>query len=251
MKLEQIWRYPFKGFGGELIDSISLSANALLPGDRQFAITTGHPKSHAQLDKGWLAKRHFIQQAKCPQLARYHLYYHPETKVITLFQQEQEILRAAETEYGKICDWLFQEMPDAFIEKPKLVSLSDGGYTDTSAPWISLCTTASLQAFADATGTSPDIRRFRLNMLIDADTPFDEFSWAGKFLKIGDVVLEIIEPVGRCNAINTNQDTGEVENDFFAQMPILFDHTDLGVFARIITGGQIKAGDKTALCNSL
>ena len=251
MRLNQIWRYPVKGFAGETLSSTSLSTLGLIPGDRKFAITTGHSKSHALLNEGWLAKRHFIQQSTHPALACYRLDFDPETKRVTLFYHQQEILTAEQADYGQICDWLYHQLKPAFKDKPKLVHLEKGGYTDTAAPWISLCTTASLNAFAQATNTQADMRRFRLNLLIKSDQAFEEFSWVGKILHIGDVELEIIEPVGRCSAINAHQDTGEIEADFLSQMPELFGHTDLGVFARVIQPGKINSGDKVVLGHSL
>ena len=251
MKLEQIWRYPFKGFAGLQSEHIALRTRQILPGDRQFAITTGHPKTHAQLDTGWLAKRHFIQQANLPALARFRLDHNPDTRHITLYEQDREVIEAGAGEYGLICDWLYEKLPEAFVERPRLVQLGNGGYTDTAAPWISLGTTASLNHFAEKTNTVPDMRRFRLNLLIDAEIAFTEFSWAGHILHIGEAQLEIIEPVGRCSAINANQDTGGIDADFLSAMPDLFNHTDLGVFASVIHPGEIRNGDKVVLGNRL
>ena len=252
MYVDQLWRFPFKGFAGHITDEIALQPDSLFPGDRQFAISTGHPASNDRLSEGWLGKRHFIQQSMVPALAAYQLDYDATRAEFSLARSGEHLLFAPHDKRHLITHRLATDIPDAFSGTPQMVELGTGGYTDTAAPWITLCTTASLEAFADATGTRPDNRRFRLNLVIAHDVPFDEFSWAGKTLLAGDSVeIEIIEPVGRCSAINVNPDTAEIEADYLASMPRLFDHTDLGMFARIRCGGTLNTGDAIRLGNSL
>ncbi|MGB2140999.1 MAG: MOSC domain-containing protein [Candidatus Puniceispirillaceae bacterium] len=252
MYVDQLWRFPFKGFAGHKTNSIALQPHSLFPGDRQFAISTGHPASNDRLSEGWLAKRHFIQQSMVPALAAYQLDYHAGKSEFSLAREGEHLLSVPHDKRHLITDRLAADLPEAFSGTPQMVELGTGGYTDTAAPWISLCTTASLEAFADATGTLPDNRRFRLNLVIAHDMPFDEFSWAGKMLEIGESIeIEIIEPVGRCSAINVHPDKAEIEADYLASMPRLFDHTDLGMFARINRGGTLKTGDIVRLCDSL
>lgn len=252
MRLEQIWRFPFKGFSGQQANTMAVEANRLLPGDRQFAISTGHPASNEKLSSGWCAKRHFIQQSMVPELAGYQLEYTPETAEFSLYKSGKHLITAPHNGRHLITQTLATEIPRAFSGTPQLVELGDGGYTDTAAPWISLCSTASLTAFASATHTVPDNRRFRLNLVIEHDTPFDEFSWAGHSIMIGDHVrIEIIEPVGRCSAINVHPDNAQIDADHLARMPILFGHSDLGMFARILEGGIINKGDEVRLGNRL
>jgi len=252
MRVDQIWRFPFKGFSGQQAGNIALQANSLFPGDRQFAISTGHPASNEKLSSGWLAKRHFIQQSMVPELAAYQLQHDPAQQRFALSKSGTLLVEAAHTERHLITQRLASDIPHAFSGTPQMVELGNGGYTDTAASWISLCSTASLDAFAQATNTTPDNRRFRLNLVIAHDTEFEEFSWAGKIITIGNAVaLEIIEPVGRCSAINVHPDNAMIDADHLANMPRLFGHTDLGMFARIIRGGTIHTGDMVSLRNSL
>ena len=70
--LAEIWRFPVKGFVGERLEEIEAFENSLLPHDRAFALTTGHPFTHEKLAEGWLAKRHFMQllrEQRCAELA--------------------------------------------------------------------------------------------------------------------------------------------------------------------------------------
>ena len=70
--LAELWRFPVKGFVGERLEKIEAVENSLLPHDRAFALTTGHPLTHEKLGEGWLAKRHFMQllrEQRCAELA--------------------------------------------------------------------------------------------------------------------------------------------------------------------------------------
>ena len=68
-RLAEIWQYPFKGFPGQRFASVEVLPDQLLPADRRFAVSNGHPVSHEKLNEGWLSKRHFIQLLSEPRLA--------------------------------------------------------------------------------------------------------------------------------------------------------------------------------------
>ena len=77
----------------------------------------------------------------------------------------------------------FDQLLDGQLRGPtKMVCLDEGAFTDTQAPLISLGGSASLAGFADLTGTRPDSRRFRLNIIFETTTPFEEASLIGKTL---------------------------------------------------------------------
>ena len=142
---------------------------------------------------------------------------------------------------------LYDFMPDAFTSQPILSQLAQGGYSDTAAPWITIGGSASLAAFARLTGTETSASRFRLNLILSTDTEFIEHGWAGKIITIGNVHLEIIEPVGRCGAISVNPQTCKRERDYLPEMEQAWGHTELGMFARIYIGGVLRCGDILAI----
>jgi uncharacterized protein YcbX len=125
--------------------------------------------------------------------------------------------------------------------------IDNGAYTDQSAPLISIGGSASLAAFAAATNTTPDARRFRLNIMLATDTAFIENQWCGAKLHIGDAVIEIIDHVGRCAAINVDPATATRETDYLAIMRHSFGHSHLGVFGRVIKKGEICTGDSVSV----
>ena len=83
-RLTEIWQYPFKGFPGQRYTHVDATPDQLLPIDRCFAVSNGHPVSHYKLDQGWLSKRHFIQLLSEPRLAGLALTYDDEKDLIHL-----------------------------------------------------------------------------------------------------------------------------------------------------------------------
>lgn len=242
MFLDEIWRFPVKGFAGEQLQQIDANAGQLLPHDREYALTTGHPKSHERLAEGWLPKRHFLQLLNEARLAGLEIRFDSSRQTLSLFENGQIVASAPANDRAALSQALYERMPEAFSQPPVLSRLDAGGYSDTAAPWISLGGSASLREFASLTGTQTAARRFRLNLIISTDTPFIEQSWAGRTLVIGEVELELIEPVGRCGAISVNPDSCVRERDYLPEMEQAWGHTDLGMFARICKGGLLQQG---------
>ena len=250
MFLDQIWRFPVKGFVGEQLQQIEAIAGQLLPHDREYALTTGHPKSHQKLATGWLPKRHFVQLLTEARLAGLEIRFDSLRQSLSLFENGHKLATASADDGAVISQALYNRMPEAFSQPPILSRLEYGGYSDTAAPWISLGGSASIDAFASLTGTHPAASRFRLNLVICTDTPFIEQSWAGRTLTIGDVELEVIEPVGRCGAISVNPQTAMRERDYLPEMEQAWGHTDLGMFARICKGGSLQRGAPVKIKNN-
>jgi uncharacterized protein YcbX len=122
--------------------------------------------------------------------------------------------------------------------------INQGAYTDTKAPWISLGGTASVTHVAETMGHRPDSRRYRLNIMLETETPFEEADLIGHKIALGDAVLQVVAPVGRCAAIDVDPKDGVRGPHLLPRMKNAFGHTDLGIFADIIEGGTIAPGDR-------
>ena len=236
-----------KDFRASVLLALKFFLTSFLPADRRFAVSNGHPVSHEKLNEGWLSKRHFIQLLSEPRLAGLRLTYDESNDRIQLSDKTGAVLSTAAYEAGLVMEKLHALLPDRFPQTPRLCRLFEGGYTDTQAPWITLGGTASLEDFSHFTHKSVDNRRFRLNLIIETQTPFEEFDWAGKHICIGDVEFEIIEPVGRCAAINVDPGTAGASQDYLQTMRQIYGHTNLGMFARIVKKGTLIQGAEMRL----
>ena len=105
-RLAEIWQYPFKGFPGQRFASVEVLPDQLLPADRRFAVSNGHPVSHEKLNEGWLSKRHFIQLLSEPRLAGLTLTYDEANDRIQLSDKTGTVLSTATHEAGQVMDKL-------------------------------------------------------------------------------------------------------------------------------------------------
>ena len=88
------------------------------------------------------------------------------------------------------------------------MQMKDQAYSDQSNALISIASNASLNTFADATGTAPSNRRFRINIITDADNAFAEADLIGQTFQCGKALMVAQKLVGRCAAINVDPTTG-------------------------------------------
>jgi hypothetical protein len=93
-----------------------------------------------------------------------------------------------------------------------------------------------------------DIRRFRMNLELEQTRPYEEDSWDGRLVAIGEAVVRIAGQVPRCRVTTRDPDTGE--RDFPTLKVItsyrpLIDGTGIpfGMYARVETPGVARVGD--------
>ena len=66
----------------------------------------------------------------------------------------------------------------------------------------------------------------------------------GRKLRIGDCVeVKIVKRIVRCAATNVDPVTGARDLDIPNTLMKTFDHADCGVYAEVLVGGTIAAGD--------
>jgi uncharacterized protein YcbX len=80
-------------------------------------------------------------------------------------------------------------------------------------------------------------------MIFETQTPFEEAKLIGKTLAMGTARLRVIEPVGRCAAIDVDPHTAIRGPHYLPLMRQKLGHSDLGIFAEVITSGLVAEGD--------
>jgi uncharacterized protein YcbX len=247
MHIQALWQFPMKGVGGSTLGQTHLAVDQPIAGDRRYALSAGSAKAAHAGDNQWLKKAHFLQLMTTEKLAALSCRQDGDTVIIE--QSAKPVFDGNLTEpdararcQSFITDLL--QLPD--LSAVRIHVIYNGAYTDQSAPLISIGGSASVAAFAAATNTTPDARRFRLNMILATETAFIENQWCGARLRIGDAVIEIVDHVGRCAAINVDPATATRESDYLAIMRHSFGHSHLGVFGRVVKKGAIGIGDSVS-----
>ena len=248
MQIESLWQYPIKGVGGNSISRINLLADHTLPGDRRYALSAGSLKA-AQADDGvWLQKAHFLQLMRTEALAALNCQLDGDR--VTIYAAGTKGFEgnfAIPDDRTRCLNFIanFLQLPDPAMLR--IHQIDKGAFTDQPEPLISIGGTASLAAFAAATHTETDVRRFRLNIMVATTTAFTENQWGGAKLKIGEAVVKIMDDVERCAAINVDPASAIRQPDHLAIMRQAFGHSYLGVFGRVIKSGIVQCGDKVSV----
>ena len=241
--IHSIHIFPIKGMQGFSQEKCLLQENKLLENDRRYALTQTAKVSNLT---SWLPKSHFEQLVNQPSLAKIRLQLVKINPLVVRINNQDEAFDLTCLDRRQIFVKTVEKLskPAKYISF-NLVESMKGGLSDTRDQWVSIGGTASANKLIETFKLDRSIFRFRLNIWIKTEFPFEEFSWRGRIGKIGDVELEFLSPVGRCNAINLSAETGESTDKLLPQeMRAKFGHSNLGIFARVIKTGKVAVNDK-------
>ena len=123
-------------------------------------------------------------------------------------------------------------------------------YQDNEAGQVTLHSRESLAAVGVAIGDANfNELRFRHNIVIDGVAAWEEQSWVGGRLRVGEVAFETVVPKVRCLATHANPLTGERDLQVMQLLMKMFAQREptFGVGMLSEAGGEIKVGDTVAL----
>ena len=250
MRILELWRFPIKGFGSSQVRTATLATDGYFPYDRYFAISTGGQKIATARTGAWFPKAHFLQLMSHTALAEYNCRYLTDgaKPVLELFHHGRLCISINPDSYDdrrQLEDFIFSNFGSHLRGQPRLMQMKDQAYSDQPTAFVSIASNASLDTFADATGTAPSNCRFRINIIIDADKAFTEADMIGQTFHCGKALMVVQKPMGRCAAINVDPKTARrSDQDYVQLMREKFGHSNLGVFAKVIKGGEVKIGDE-------
>lgn len=238
--VQQICRYPVKGLNAEMLDSVVLTPGQGLPEDRRFGIAYG---------LGTGAKRGFFDLVQEERLAQLRVAYDPGAPAITLSRQGRQVVTAnPRDQTGRM---LLNQFFAGFLigssrGTPSFQEVDDTTRGDLLPNPISLINLASIRDFERVARQPVDPRRFRGNILFAGAPAWAEFGWLDKEIRIGAARLRVVERTQRCAATNVNPDTAERDMNIPLTLRKGFGHMDMGVYAEVVAGGEVKPGDEVA-----
>jgi uncharacterized protein YcbX len=251
MHIESLYRYPVKGLTPEPLDRATLAPGRCIPWDRAFALAQGDSSLDPDHPE-WVAKTNFMCLLRNAGIARLKTKFDDATQTLSIATPDGDTLIASPlTEAGQatltqfFTAYLGNEARFGANQKPPhFVHFKNHSFCDHKTQVISLIGLGSLRALEAAVSAPRDKRRFRANIYIADIEPWAEFNWLGKTLRIGDTTLIVQERIDRCGATTVNPDTAIRDANPVKELQQNFGHVDLGIFAEVLTGGEIKPGDE-------
>ena len=247
-----VYRYPVKGLSAEAMDRVVLTPGECLPHDRRFAIALDSTRFDPEQPE-WLPKTHFIMLMRDEKLAQLRTRFDAESGVLAIDENDRVLLRAQITA-AKGCELVAEFftnfLSDATTGPLRVVEAPGHAFADarrkpnaTTDKYVSLINHASLAALEAVMGVPVDPIRFRANIYFDGPSAWSEHDWIDSEIAIGAARLRVISPITRCAATQLNPTTAERDLDIVAALGRSFDHTNLGVYAEVVAGGEIAVGD--------
>ena len=248
-KLDSIYRYPVKGLSPEQLPRVTLAPGQTLPSDRRYAIENG-PSGFDPNDPKYFPKIRFLMLMRNERLAGLQTRYDDDSNVLTIRQNGTEKcsgnLEAADGR-EKI-EQFFAEAFAAELRGPPKVLVSPGhSFSDVSARVVSIINLASVSDLENVIGRPVDPLRFRGNLHVTGWPAWHELDLVGQTLAIGDVRLKVEHKIVRCAATNVDPVTAERDMHIPQTLQRVYGHDDCGIYAKVVTGGEIRPGDTIAV----
>ncbi len=117
-------------------------------------------------------------------------------------------------------------------------------FHDRTALHVTVMGRASVDALAEAAGRDVDERRFRMNVVLDGLEPWEELSWVGDSIRIGEMDFDVAGTVVRCLATHADPESGERDIDVMNLLTSAFgqEKPTMGVLAVPRGHGELTVG---------
>jgi uncharacterized protein len=248
-KIQSIYRYPVKGLSAERLPSVTLAAGGTLPADRAYAIENG-PSGFDAAAPAYFPKQRFLMLMKNERLAALKTRFDEATHTLKVRLGEREAVQGdLRTALGRAAvERFFAEFCAADLRGPPRVLHAPGhSFSDVARKVVSIINLASVDALAQAIGAPVDPLRFRGNLYVDGWPAWREFELMDQELAVGPTVrMRVAKRIVRCAATNVDPRTGARDLAIPETLTRRFGHGDCGVYAEVIAGGAIAAGDRIA-----
>lgn len=226
--ISHLFRYPVKSMAGVSVDASTLGWHGI-EGDRRLAFRrieehSGFPWLTASRVAELVLYRPFGETDGGP-LHPSHVRT-PDGRELPLGGSElQEVLSRR---YGSPVE---------------LMRLKHGIFDDAS---VSVITSVTIREIMSGSGRPSDARRFRPNIVVEADdgAPFAEDRWVGKRIGFGSAdgpSVGVTQRDLRCVMINLDPDTGESHAEVMKTAVRLNDNY-AGIYATVVNTGDLRIG---------
>ena len=137
---------------------------------------------------------------------------------------------------------------------PRILHADGHSFSDVARKVVSIINLASVAAVEDMVGAPVDPLRLRGNVYVEGWKAWSELDLVGKELIMsppplagegqgGGARLKIVKRIVRCAATNVDPLTGVRDLEIPKALIRHLGHGDCGIYAEVVEGGDIAAGD--------
>src|SRR3990172_89395 len=217
-RVAALYRYPLKGFTPEPCEALSVLRSGQVAGDRVLGIRFADTEAP---DNAWSRKTGMLALVNTPGLACLRVRFDAATLRLRIDLNDATLVDAPLDDQGRrriadaVADYVLTLNENPLTDHPERLPLRVVGdgvtprYHDSEAGEVTLHGRGSLAALATALG-DPGLceRRFRSNIAVEGLEAWDEQSWVGRKICVGQVEFDVIKSKTRCLATHANPQTG-------------------------------------------
>jgi uncharacterized protein YcbX len=249
--VKSLYRYPVKGLSPQALPRTALTAGQTVPADRLYAIENG-PIGFDPAKPAYFPKQRFLMLMKNERLAALRTDYDEPGHVLVIHSGGTEAARGdLRTAGGRAAiERFFAAYCADELRGPPKVLYGDGhSFSDVAKKVVSIINLASVAELETRIGAPVDPLRFRGNLYVTGWPAWHEFDLLGRTLNVGRARLKVVKRIVRCAATNVDPQTGIRDLTIPQTLMQNFNHMDCGVYAEVVTGGEIAVGDIIADAN--
>jgi uncharacterized protein len=244
-QIANLYRYPVKGLSPEPLPRVLLKVGQTLPADRRYAIENG-PSGFDPASPEWMPKSYFLMLMRNERLAGLRTHFEDHSHLLTIREHGRVAVQGdLGTAEGRaaIEQFFIANFAGDLKGSPKVLSGRDHSFSDVARKVVSIINLESVAAIEAIVGQSVHPLRFRANMYVSGWPAWHEFELLNRTLVVGDVRLRVVKRIVRCAAVNVDPESAARDLDIPHTLMRRFGHADCGVYAEVIAGGAIRAGD--------
>ncbi len=250
LPIVELWRYPVKSLQGERLDTMTF--DEVIPGDRGWGIVdheTGHLMSAKRYPLLLWGSAH-IDDGVCvialPDGTVTNNRAPDVNDVLSSWLDRRVTLTTPRPDTAMAIDIEWDEGDDEPGELEVFDFPTQPGRFHDSSSALHIISTATLAHLETAVGTGAgDVRRFRPNIVVEADDPFIEETWVDQTLEVGSGTAWVKKPTDRCVVITREQATFPASRDALKYLARTNDR-NAGVSAQPRRAGTVAVGDAIA-----
>ena len=261
-------RFAVKGLERDELPSVLLSVNEGFPSDRRWALHFDDAKPFHATQPEWLHKSNFLCAFTATELlAGFVTTFDDDTATLRVWRRSAQQPGATGDELGDalLAARLDEEQGRAAASTffsnccgrgcsvvtagaHQFGNTGSGLKASGDVRTVHLVNENTVAALSEACGVALHPDRFRPNLIVGGALPaWEEFSWVGREVRLGEVTLRVISRTVRCEGVNVDARHGSFKA--YLDIPgLLATHFPehgpyLGVYAQVVEGGRVRLGD--------
>jgi len=151
---------------------------------------------------------------------------------------------------GRVLEGPWSQALSAYAERSLRLVRTDRPGEGPDVELLTIVSQASVRELARVGSRDGDLdsRRFRINLEVEGCEAYEEDTWSGRRVQVGDAVLAVLDPVPRCVVTTQDPNTGRKD---FETLKVIARHRGridggglpFGMYARVEEPGRVRVGD--------